>query len=177
MGRSSHFWQRLRFVILLILAAETGLAPAVLFLNRPRWLMWMAIAPACVGLGYAFKMRAVTPRALTFRETIGVYYTTVFELSASGLLAFLMYGAAALLVSLLGGLAHIQLRWEQHLAWWAMVVVGTIGLFGNTGAAADLLIPKLFPKTGIGNPPLFPGITGGACWDPVYGPSAASPQW
>jgi len=119
----------------------------------------MAIAPASVGLVYALLMRSVSPRALTFRETIGVYYTAVFELAASGLFAFLIYGAAAALATV-AGWAHIEPRWARDLAWWSMVVIGTFCLFGNTGMAADLLSPKLFPKTGIGNPPLFPGITG-----------------
>jgi hypothetical protein len=153
-----RFWQRLRFVILLILAAETGFSPAALFLNEARWLPWMALAPTFVGLGYIFQLRAVAPRAITFRETIGVYYAAVFETAAACLFLFLLYGLTAALVA--GARwVHIEPQWAKNLAWWTTAATGAMLLFGNSGTAADLLASKLFPTTGIGNAPLFPGIT------------------
>jgi hypothetical protein len=130
-----------------------------MFLDRPSWLFVVGGSAVFIAVVQAIALRSRPGRPLTGLEFFGALGASLFMSSAIAVVLLMLYGAVRGLFALIG-LTGIPLPWGGTTAARTTVAVfGSVLLLGAAGATGELLANRLVPRTGIGNAPLFPGLT------------------
>jgi hypothetical protein len=148
---------RALFVTLVTLANFCGFAPVVLFLDRPLWLVWLLLIALGLALITMKGLGARKARSASNLERVAVGISGLFQAAIAGLFPLAAYGLGRL-VDLAIGTARTYpadpVRWGRILA----VGFGSVFLVAGVQVAARNIAAALYPRTGVGNPPLYPKL-------------------
>ena len=151
---SSQFLPRGLFLLLLSVSMGAVSIPLLLFIHRPFWLIWVLVGCLVIGIIHLISVRSRQARPLTNLEKSLLVFAVLFVGSAVALVVVIGFLPARLL-SLALGSDSISVR----ILWFIGVANACFFLLGGLITVAQTLLEALFPKTGVGNAPLFPGFT------------------
>jgi hypothetical protein len=160
-GRATRIGAKSFFALLLIVSAAVGFIPVALFIDRPAWIAIVAALALLVAVIYAVKLRA-DARSLTVLEAVASGIGGLFFSSTMGMMLLIWYllisKVGAPLLGLILGLIGLTID-PDTAGRWVIAVFGVAFVPSAASIIADYLRDKLFPRTGVGNAPLFPGLT------------------
>lgn len=141
-------------MLFLFVSLAAASAPVLLFIHRPSWLIWILAGCLVVGITTLAEVAKRRARPMTNLEKFLVVIAALFGESAVALLVVAAFGLFRLF-SLLFVKAGISTR----ILWYVAVAIACFFLLVSLGMVGEFLQEAFFPKTGVGNAPLFPGFT------------------
>src|SRR5579883_2818282 len=157
--RPPLFRMRIAFLSALILNSIVASAPLMLFLDRASWLSIPAVAALGVAVFYLLKYAPRQPRRADAVEFLATFTHVLVEQSLGVLFLFLIYGGIWAVVSSPGAVGLHFISDPARVARIGALGVGAAFMVIFLAVSADRLRDAFFPAVGIGNPPLYPGLT------------------
>lgn len=151
---SSQFWPKLSFLLSLCIAVGTASTPVLLFIRRPSWLAWVFASCLVTWILSLRQLKARQARPLTNLERLLLVVAVLFGASSVAVVVAIGFFFAKILSSFLASSAILILIFGR-----LAVFNACFFLLGALMTTAPVLLKTIFPKTGVGNPPLFPGFT------------------
>ncbi len=144
---------RTLFVVFVALAVFSAFVPPVLLIHRSRILPWLLVCAVFGAVTSLAWIRGRNPRAVTYLERTATALAGLYLASSGAVMAFAGYG----LGRVLDHTFHYGYpgRWGRALA----MGFGAVFFMGAFALVAERVGTDLFPKTGIGNAPLYPKLT------------------